>query len=208
MISVLVILTCLGAAYSATFSTAPNYFGQVYLTQDSPRGIFLDESGDVLYISDGRRSVFSLKEIEHEDGTIGLTEAELVNGRALGIALNHAVVHHEGYLYASSDTTVYRWAYVAGSQELGADVPMEIVISGMPPFGHITRTLAFDAESVLYVSVGSNANIDPDSERARVRRFDLSGGVAFPIDFSTGEVNGFLIFQSQNQSFYLLTLIM
>jgi glucose/arabinose dehydrogenase len=61
---------------------------------------------------------------------------------------------------------------------------------GGAPMGHWTRTLAFDASHRLYISVGSYANVDSDSYRARIRRFPAftdnvpSGGV----DFTTAEV--------------------
>jgi hypothetical protein len=49
--------------------------------------------------------------------------------------------------------------------------------------------LAIDRnESTLYVSVGSNANIDPDSYRSRIRRFPITDATLFAFDFLNGEV--------------------
>ena len=42
---------------------------------------------------------------------------------------------------------------------------------GSSPNGHVTRTLEFDRLGRLYVSVGSQSNVDNDSFRARIRRF-------------------------------------
>jgi glucose/arabinose dehydrogenase len=58
--------------------------------------------------------------------------------------------------------------------------------NGGAPKGHWTRTLIFDKKGRLYVAVGSNNNIDPDSYRSRIRRFtNFDKG---DIDFSMGEI--------------------
>ena len=59
------------------------------------------------------------------------------------------------------------------------------------PGGHTTRTLAFDSEKKwLYVSIGSLGNVDSDSFRSRIRRFDISSwnGSTQPLNFNEGEV--------------------
>lgn len=76
---------------------------------------------------------------------------------------------------------------------------MQTVIVGMggtasnelgAPGGHTTRTLAFDADGkFLYVSIGSNGNVDADSSRSRIRRFDMSAWDGTqPLIFNDGEV--------------------
>ena len=108
--------------------------------------------------------------------------------------LNHGLAIHQGFIYASSDTTVYRWPYEGdGFESIGEQ---QIVIEninadgqGGAPQGHTTRTLAFDDLNRLYVSVGSDRNVDADSYRSRIRRFDIYGdSVMFPLDFQVGEV--------------------
>lgn len=51
-----------------------------------------------------------------------------------------------------------------------------MVIYGMQnDTGHPTRTLTFDRSGMwLYVSIGSFANVDNDSSRARIRRFNIA----------------------------------
>ena len=104
---------------------------------------------------------------------------------------------HKGFLFASSDTTVYRWAYTVGTRSsLGnpAVVVRNINADGKggAPMGHWTRTLAFDLADRLYISVGSLGNVDADSYRSRIRRFvgvtapTVAGGAGF--EFQTGEV--------------------
>lgn len=116
--------------------------------------------------------------------------------------LSHGIEVSGGYLYVSTPTTVYRVPYVTGQMTPSLD--MEEVIVGMDryasgelgaPDGHSTRTLAFDiAGQWLYVSIGSESNVDPDSHRARIRRFDVaSWDTSFmvprmPLEFNDGEV--------------------
>ena len=59
--------------------------------------------------------------------------------------------------------------------------------NGGAPHGHKTRTLAFDNQGRLYVSIGSAGNVDTNSYRSRIRRFDLTSS-SFPLDFATGEI--------------------
>lgn len=131
-------------------------------------------------------------------------------------SLTHGLAVYEDYIYASSDTTVFRWPLIMEGVELEPqncrflkqkrrskvilpvnDTLKEIVVSNMnangqggAPMGHTTRTLIFDSEGRLYISVGSAGNVDDDSTRSRIRRFDLQnneipeGG----FDFMTGEV--------------------
>jgi len=81
----------------------------------------------------------------------------------------------------------------------GDDAAVQEVIVGMDkdvndelgaPGGHTTRTLAFDsAGKWLYVSIGSLGNVDLDSFRARIRRFDISAWDGqTPLEFNEGEV--------------------
>jgi glucose/arabinose dehydrogenase len=106
--------------------------------------------------------------------------------------LNHGLALHEGYLYASSDTTVYRWSYEGddftsmGEEEIFVNNINENGMGGAPE-GHRTRTMAFDELGRLYISVGSGGNVDVDSYRSRIRRFDLDTEMS-PIDFQAGEV--------------------
>ena len=82
--------------------------------------------------------------------------------------LNHGIAMQGGYLYASSDSTVYRWPYSGGRQALGTP---QTVVSGLPTGGHSTRTLLFDGDGRLYVAIGSGSNVDPNSSRAKIIRF-------------------------------------
>ena len=156
---------------------------------NEPRSIIALDESRVLALERRTNSVVLLEDSD-QDG-IADTRRQLVSASRL----NHGLALHGGYIYASSDTIVYRWSY--NDDESFSNIgPVEIVINninadgqGGAPEGHTTRTLAFDSQGRLYVSVGSNQNVDPDSVRSRIRRFpDLSDPSIFPIDFLTAEV--------------------
>ncbi len=116
--------------------------------------------------------------------------------------LTHGIELRGGYLYASTPTTVYRWEYRTGQTALAPSQAARKVVVGMDryasgelgaPDGHTTRTLAFDPDGKwLYVSIGSEGNVDMDSHRARIRRFDISGWNASrgdgPLEFNDGDI--------------------
>jgi glucose/arabinose dehydrogenase len=115
----------------------------------------------------------------HDDNGDGVSGDDERVELASAPGLNHGVSVSGGYLYASSDTTVYRWAYDGGREPLGAP---EAAVTNLPAGEHATRTVVFDSQGRLYVSVGSQANVDPDSRRARIVRFtpeQLASGATF-----------------------------
>jgi glucose/arabinose dehydrogenase len=94
--------------------------------------------------------------------------------------LNHGIALHGAYLYASSDSTVYRWLYTHGQTDKITAAP-EIVVKNINSLGqggasrgHSTRTILFDCNDLLYISIGSLKNLDFDHTRAYVARFDIS----------------------------------
>lgn len=133
----------------------------------SPRGITRNANGDILLIERGQGRITLL----HDDNGNGISESNERVVLATSSGLNHGIAINGGYLYASNSTTVYRWPYSGGRQPLGA---AQTVVTGIPSGGHSTRTLAFDRDGNLYVSVGSQGNIDTNTSRAHVLRYAAS----------------------------------
>eukprot|EP00009_Paramoeba_aestuarina_P009205 CAMPEP_0201521876 /NCGR_PEP_ID=MMETSP0161_2-20130828/16326_1 /ASSEMBLY_ACC=CAM_ASM_000251 /TAXON_ID=180227 /ORGANISM="Neoparamoeba aestuarina, Strain SoJaBio B1-5/56/2" /LENGTH=472 /DNA_ID=CAMNT_0047920601 /DNA_START=87 /DNA_END=1505 /DNA_ORIENTATION=+ len=102
----------------------------------------------------------------------------------------------KGRILASSDSEVWAWPYNEGDKEVGTpQVMIENINAADPPDttqGHWTRTLRLSPDQrYLFVSVGSINNVDPNSFRARVRKFDLQSSEFMdnlPYDFTNGEV--------------------
>ena len=133
-------------------------------------------------------SVFVLSDAD-KDGVISPTE--MTQFAAPSGGTTHGVALGGGFVYASSDTTIYRFPYANGDKVTKG--PEEIVVKGIPGAGHFTRTLAFDAQGRLYVNVGSAGNVDEAplelALRGMIRRFTLpktipKGG----LDYTNGEV--------------------
>ena len=176
-----------------TVASLPEGFSVAHFASArGPRGMLIVESGDLLVVERRGVSCVSVLWDDNGDGVSDANERACIASSAVG--LNHGLAVSGGYLFASSDTTVFRWPYTGTERaDLG---PHTVVVqninadgNGGAPRGHTTRTLVFDAAGLLYVSVGSNNNVDADSFRSRIRRF---GGVtaadAQPAEFVDGEV--------------------
>jgi glucose/arabinose dehydrogenase len=105
---------------------------------------------------------------------------------------NHGLALTATHVYASSSSTVYRWAYKSGDRVAAG--PMETVLIGIPYDGHSTRTLLIDAQNRLYVSIGSGGNVDAPADpntpleyRAVIRRYDLGSMPAGGYTIGQGE---------------------
>jgi len=74
-------------------------------------------------------------------------------------------------MYFSEQTSVKRL-------DPGAAAPV-MLVSNLPSGGHVTRTIAFGPDNLLYVAVGSSCNVcdelPSDSVRAAVTQFNLDG---------------------------------
>jgi len=78
------------------------------------------------------------------------------------------------FLLASSINAVYLWPFDLSSPSDTLGAPTTFV-SGLPSSGHNTRTLEVDpAGAWLYVSVGSDGNIDTSTSRSLIWRFNLT----------------------------------
>lgn len=127
------------------------------------------------------------RETNHGNGTSTVETTTIVDGT--GLSLTHGIAFHNGYLYASSAIRVYRWPYKPGQFSLINPNTIQTVVTNITQVssGHSTRTLTFDNEGRLYISVGSFANVDADSYRSRIRRFNVD--LQFlPIPFNNGEI--------------------
>ncbi len=118
------------------------------------------------------------------DGISAIDEHERFSSVA---GANHGLALTATHLYVSSDTTVFRFPYVAGLHTTTATP--EVVVQGIDSGGHTSRTLLVDGKNRLYVNIGSASNVDapatpqtPPASRAQIRRYDLrtipAGGYA------------------------------
>ncbi|HSR95944.1 MAG TPA: PQQ-dependent sugar dehydrogenase [Kofleriaceae bacterium] len=150
----------------------------------NPRQMAFAPNGD-LFVSNG-----SLTVLHDDDGNGTISDGERTRF-ATASGLNHGIAFSRdfAFVYASSATTVYRWAYSPGARQSSGAA--QVVVANLPTGGHESRTLAFDSKGRLYVSVGSASNVDPASlasTRALIRRFTIPD--ALPgggLDYASGE---------------------
>jgi len=87
----------------------------------------------------------------------------------------HSVAWHRGKAYVACETQVIEFTDADGN---GVADTRRVVVDNLPDGpGHITRTIVFDPDDKMYVSVGSSSNITPerDKRRAAILRFNADG---------------------------------
>jgi glucose/arabinose dehydrogenase len=174
--------TCVGPTTAALANAGlpPGYCAWTWASGlGNPRGIARNTAGDILVVDKNDGRILLL----HDDNGNGVSETSERVVLASANGLNHGIALAGGYLYASTPTTVFRWAYSGGRQPLGT---AQSVVTGIPSDGHNTRTLLFDKEGNLYVSVGSAGNVDTNIDRSRILRYPAAL-LGTPSTFAQGE---------------------
>lgn len=179
----------------AEAATAEGFCAEVIpVTLDRPRSILSVTKDEFLVFQRGNDG--EVIRVFDSDGDGVPDEAAPIGARGG----NHGLAYRDGYIYTSSDAVVWRWRYDLGQSSVYAEEKETVVVNvdkdgqGGAPNGHTTRTLIFDDEGRLYISVGSAGNVDEDSHRSRIRRIVLpgndeeEGSNGLPLDFQTAEV--------------------
>ena len=171
---------------------APGFTATVFATEvTQARGLAVTSMGDVLVVARGDYKAGDASQVLllWDDDGDGVAEGRAVvvpnppSGQFThGLALRRL----DQRLYASSDTTVWSWSFLLGQRGPSDPISLRTEVRGInadgrggAERGHWTRTLAFSPsdERWLFVAVGSLSNVDSDSFRSRIRRFDLSATV-------------------------------
>lgn len=90
-----------------------------------------------------------------------------------GLNRPHGIAFHDDYVYIAETTRVLR---IRNEDGRAVGEP-EVIISGLPTGGHVTRTLLFTPDNQLLVSIGSSCNVcrEDDERRAAVMVYDADG---------------------------------
>ena len=149
-----------------------------------PRGITVDEAGDLLVVErfrpfKGRIRAYYLPPWAARTGLRAQLSAVTLVPPDEAINLNHGIAVRDGYLYASNDTTVFRWPYTAGARKWIGNAVRVAVVDGMPGgivLRHYTRTLKFNAAGDLFMSIGSRQTdgVDGTPWRSMVKRYSAA----------------------------------
>jgi glucose/arabinose dehydrogenase len=137
-----------------------------------PRGLAFSPQG-VLYASlEFSGQVVALPDPRHSGAA-----AQVVTV-ASGLQDPFGLAFHDGALYVGETTRLDRFVVDPTSGQLGQE---QVLVDDLPADGrHITRTLQFGYDGLLYVSIGSSCDVcvEQDERRATIMQFqpDGSGG--------------------------------
>ncbi|EXJ96177.1 hypothetical protein A1O1_01303 [Capronia coronata CBS 617.96] len=169
-------------------SLASGFHMQVVATGLSkPRGILLDQAGNLLVVEQGR-GVISAHTINEDNGCVSVGTSSDVTS---ALNLNHGIeLSSDGRtLYASSSQDVYSWNYDSSSRTVSDRTNLVTNMSGSD---HTTRTLLLpeSAPDMLVVTRGSTSNIDFDaaslaSGHSQVKAFNLRNRTDTAYDFAS-----------------------
>jgi glucose/arabinose dehydrogenase len=120
------------------------------------RGIAVADNGDV-YVKGKFGGIFALRD------TKGDGRADVVKEFGPGDGGTH-IAFHDGWLYHSSRTAVYRYKYTPG--ELVPSTEIQTVVSGLPAEkDHDAKAFAFDDQGRMLVEIGSPYNVYSTPDR-------------------------------------------
>jgi glucose/arabinose dehydrogenase/mono/diheme cytochrome c family protein len=125
--------------------------------RDALRFITVAPNGDV-YVKSSREGIYALRDT-NGDGRADETK-HFGSGNGTGIAI------HDGWLYYSTTTAVYRYQYTPG-QLVPAGEPQRIVKDLPDRRQHNAKAFAFDGDGRLLVEVGSPYNVYSQPDRQR-----------------------------------------
>ena len=125
-------------------------------TTEKLRGIVVAPNGDI-YAKGQAGSIFALRDAD------GDGRAEMVKEFGQGDGGTHIALH-DGWLYHSSRTTVYRYKYTPG--ELVPTGEVQTVIAKLPAErDHAQKAFAFDDSGRMLVEIGSPYNVYSKPDR-------------------------------------------
>src|SRR5712692_2094568 len=159
-----------------------------------PRWLTVAPNGDIFLADSGAGEIVVMRDPKN---TGGAQEREVfVNGQKEPFG----ILFHEDYVYVGNTNEVVRFRYdPKTSKRLGEKEHL----MDLPTGGHSTRAVAFSADGKhLFVSVGSNSNIDtgedprraavticdPDGKNARLYASGLRNPVGLALEPVTGEL--------------------
>jgi glucose/arabinose dehydrogenase/mono/diheme cytochrome c family protein len=125
-------------------------------SRENVRGLAVAPNGDV-YAKGKFGKIWALRD------TKGTGRADLIQEFGPGDGGTH-ILFHDGYLYHSSRTTVYRYKYIPG--ELVPSSPVEVIVRNLPAKkDHDAKAFGFDESGHLIVEVGSPWNVYSEPDR-------------------------------------------
>jgi len=125
-------------------------------SHENARGLAVAPNGDV-YCKGKFGQIWAMRD------TNGDGRADVIEKFGPGDGGTH-IMFHNGYLYHSSRTTVYRYKYIPG--ELVPSSPLEVIVHDLPAGkDHDAKAFGFDESGHMIVEVGSPYNVYSKPDR-------------------------------------------
>lgn len=139
-------------------------FGAVVVAEETgkARHIFVTPNGTVYIKNSSGKDNKGITVLKDTDGD-GKAESKEYFGSYGGTGMEI----YNGYLYASSNSEIYRYKLDEKGDVINKDAP-EMVVSGLPDFRqHESKPMAFDEQGHLYVTIGAPSNICQEKDRQK-----------------------------------------
>ncbi len=141
--------------------TLPDNFGTVVVADSTGRArhIAVNDQGDIF---------IKMRRLKEEKGILTISDTT-GNGKmdtfsGFDLYTGTGIHIYNNYLYASSDSSVYRYPLENGA--VPAEAEPEVIVSGFPiQRSHASKTLAFDNAGNIYVNVGGPSNACMEESR-------------------------------------------
>ena len=116
MVSLLLFAWLMTSCQSASvFDTAPGYKTQIIASGLSgSRSLVFDSNKGLLTIARTLQKIILIKESSFFSNSFD--QVVLLDLSNAGLNLTHGLAYRDGYIYASSDVNIWRWAYTPGSR--------------------------------------------------------------------------------------------
>ena len=126
-------------------------------------------SDGAVYVS--RPAAGEIVRVLDADGN-GVAETQTV--AVSGLNRPHGLAFHGGYLYVANTDGVVRARLGSDGRAIGTPERLNSYSGGG---GHWTRSIAFGADSMMYVAIGSSCNmcVEGSPDRAAVMQYDANG---------------------------------
>ncbi len=139
----------------------------------NPRFMTIGPDG-ALYVAD--RGASAIVRLVDSTGS-GVADQKQVVASGANLHDVHSVEWYNGWLYAATGTAIWRFKNQDANGKFQAQ---QQVVANLPtPIDHISRTLHFGPDGMMYVAVGSSSNIgiDSDIRHATIMRFTPDGAI-------------------------------
>ncbi len=161
---------------------------------DEPRWLTVAPNGDIFLADTHGGKIYILRDPQHTGGA----QQRIVWDE--GLDQPFGIVFHEDYVYVGDTNAVLRFKYDAKTSKRLDDGEK---LMDLPRGGHTTRALVFSADGKhLFVSVGSQSNIDiesnsrraaiticdPDGKNARLYATGLRNPVGIALEPTSGQL--------------------